>query len=220
MDLIVDTSYEQLKVILSDNGISFCNQEKNGKHLQNLLPEIDRIMTQANKSINQIDNFCVVLGPGSFTGVRIGVSTVKAFLMALPNKKVIGINKFELITHSIFTKLQIKSKVAIVIKSTATKYYFALVSSTGIIEKMNLLNAENIIKEIKNENAMLFSLNDEFNYHDIKSATIVLTNEDYINFVKLKKNNNAYMPLQELKPIYLALSQAEEELLKRQAKND
>lgn len=220
MDLIVDTSYEQLKVIVRDNGISLYNQERGGKHLQNLLPEIDRIMQEANKTISQVDNFCVVLGPGSFTGVRIGVSTIKAFLMAMPNKKIIGINMLELITHVIFTKLQIKTKVAIVIKSTATKFYFALVSSTGIIEKMSLLSAENIIEEVKKENAMLFSLNTEFNYQDIKSANIILTNEDYISFVEFKKKNNNYLTLQDLKPIYLALSQAEEELLKRQTKND
>ena len=40
MDLIVDTSYEQLKVILSDNGISFCNQEKNGKYIYSVFSSV------------------------------------------------------------------------------------------------------------------------------------------------------------------------------------
>jgi len=60
------------------------------KHSDELLPRIKAILEKADVSIKTIDVFVVGLGPGSFTGLRIGVSTVKGFGLSL-GKPCIGL---------------------------------------------------------------------------------------------------------------------------------
>lgn len=52
-------------------------------HSAGLMPLVDDCLTRANISINDIDAFGVVVGPGSFTGLRIGICTVKGMADAL-----------------------------------------------------------------------------------------------------------------------------------------
>lgn len=55
-----------------------------------ILPEMDKILDSAGVKFRQIDGFAIALGPGSFTSLRVGLSTVKAFAMA-SGKPVVGI---------------------------------------------------------------------------------------------------------------------------------
>ena len=52
-------------------------------HLQNLLPMIEEALSKSGLGLKDIEGLAVSRGPGSFTGVRIGVSTVKALAQAL-----------------------------------------------------------------------------------------------------------------------------------------
>lgn len=79
--LSMDTSSKVCSVaILEDNNLIIEKQINDEKtHSQKLMPLIDAILTEAKLSINDFDLLACCVGPGSFTGVRIGVSTVKAF---------------------------------------------------------------------------------------------------------------------------------------------
>lgn len=215
MDLIIDTSSDKLKLILTNNNIVTESEETNSKHLKHLLPEIERILVKSGKELNNVDVFSVVIGPGSFTGVRIGVSTLKAFGCVLKDKKYIAINMLELLGFTIIKKLDIKTNFYVVIKSTSTKYYFALCNLNGQVKKMGLVTIEELINLYKNENLPLFSYNSNLEGSEITSTQIELSTEDYLKFVKNKKDENAFSSLFDIKPLYLALSQAEEELNKR-----
>lgn len=52
-------------------------------HLQNLLPMIEEALSRSGLGLKDIDGLAVSRGPGSFTGVRIGMSTVKALAQVL-----------------------------------------------------------------------------------------------------------------------------------------
>lgn len=54
----------------------------------------DAVMTQAGLGYQQLDALAVTLGPGGFTGVRIGLATARAFALALA-RPVIGVSNFE-----------------------------------------------------------------------------------------------------------------------------
>lgn len=64
------------------------------KHSEKLLPAIDHLLGDAGLDIDDIDAFCAVKGPGSFTGLRIGIATVKGFAQA-NHKPVVGISTLE-----------------------------------------------------------------------------------------------------------------------------
>ena len=59
-------------------------------HLQNLIPMVDTLLQKRGMSIGDLDYIAVSEGPGSFTGIRIGVSSARALAQAL-NLKTIGV---------------------------------------------------------------------------------------------------------------------------------
>ena len=59
-------------------------------HSERLMSTVDRVLKDTGISISQIDGFAVAIGPGSFTGLRIGVSTVKGLVLAT-NKPVAAV---------------------------------------------------------------------------------------------------------------------------------
>ncbi len=63
-------------------------------HSERLLPFVDELLQQLAISLSDIDCFAVATGPGSFTGLRISLSTVKAFALA-HKKPVIGVSTLE-----------------------------------------------------------------------------------------------------------------------------
>lgn len=65
-------------------------------HNKSLLTEIDAFCKEQNTSVQEMDFYAVVVGPGSFTGIRIGVATVNAFSMAL-KKPVIEMTSMEVL---------------------------------------------------------------------------------------------------------------------------
>ncbi len=52
-------------------------------HSERLMTMVDRVLDDAGMTISQLDGFAVAVGPGSFTGLRIGLSTVKGLVIAL-----------------------------------------------------------------------------------------------------------------------------------------
>ena len=78
--LAIDTSGPVCGVsVLVDDAIRYecavCNKLT---HSANLMPMVDAALTASGLALKDVDRIAVVVGPGSFTGVRIGVSTVKA----------------------------------------------------------------------------------------------------------------------------------------------
>jgi len=68
-------------------------------HSNTLLSDINEILSKLNLSIRDMDLFAVANGPGSFTGLRIGLATVKALATTL-DRSCIGIPTLEAIAHS------------------------------------------------------------------------------------------------------------------------
>lgn len=87
--------------VLSDGKILSLNYSNTGlTHSQTLLPMIDSALKSAGVTVNDIDLFAVSSGPGSFTGVRIGVSAVKGIAQPL-NKKCVSVSTLEVIAKSL-----------------------------------------------------------------------------------------------------------------------
>ena len=94
--LTVDTSGPIAGVsIITDGAIryeaSVCNKKT---HSVNLMPMVDEAFNRSSLTVSDIDIYAAVVGPGSFTGVRIGVNTIRGMAHGV-NKPVIGINALE-----------------------------------------------------------------------------------------------------------------------------
>lgn len=66
------------------------------EHLENLLPMIASLMEEARIDLEQVNGFAVAKGPGSFSGIRVGMAAVKGMALAL-GKAVAGISSLEIL---------------------------------------------------------------------------------------------------------------------------
>lgn len=90
--LTIDTALRNCNIVLSQNAkvLHELVWGDEVKHSSRVLEAVDVVLTGAGVTLNDLDGFGVTVGPGSFTGLRIGMSTVKGLALAL-NKPVAGI---------------------------------------------------------------------------------------------------------------------------------
>ena len=95
--LNINTAFETSSVILSKGEeLLFEEQSSSQKeHASFLEPAIKAICRQANINLNYLDAISVVSGPGSYTGLRVGLSSAKALCYAL-NKPLILLNTLDI----------------------------------------------------------------------------------------------------------------------------
>jgi tRNA threonylcarbamoyl adenosine modification protein YeaZ len=91
--LAIDSSGSSLSVALLENNLIRAEKFLNisNQHSVNLLPALDNMMQEVEKSYDDLSAVAVTVGPGSFTGIRIGVSTANTMAYGL-NIPVIGIS--------------------------------------------------------------------------------------------------------------------------------
>ena len=100
--LAVDTSSKLCSVaILEDTNLIKKLELDNGlTHSETLMPLIQQLLNECSLSLNNIDLLVSDIGPGSFTGIRIGVSSCKAFSDSL-NIPCVGISSLEVLAYNI-----------------------------------------------------------------------------------------------------------------------
>ena len=93
--LAIDTShsYYSLAIINSNGVLSEINMIKEEKPSEKLIELIEKSLRKANLDLHDLDCIAVGVGPGNFTGIRIGISIAKGIAIAL-NIKCVGINRF------------------------------------------------------------------------------------------------------------------------------
>ncbi|WP_336294495.1 tRNA (adenosine(37)-N6)-threonylcarbamoyltransferase complex dimerization subunit type 1 TsaB [Bartonella sp. CB169] len=101
-----------------------CSSERINKgHAERLIGQIAQITDQANITLNQIDRIAVNVGPGSFTGVRVGVSTARALALALEIPAV-GISALEALAAQTKTNKNTASAITVVIEAGREMFYY------------------------------------------------------------------------------------------------
>ena len=79
--LAVDTatSWQSVAILDDSRVLALHGQEAAGSHAKLLLPTIDRLFRETGLTIKQLDGLVVSIGPGSFTGLRVGLATLLGF---------------------------------------------------------------------------------------------------------------------------------------------
>lgn len=183
------------------------------KQSEKLLPTIDETLTENKLALKDIDCFAVNVGPGSFTGIRIGLATIKAFLFS-QNKPCIVLNSFDLVSYNILDK-----DFVVIVDSGNKDFYYAIYKNGQIVELSNL-EEDAVIKLAKNLNLPLYvSSLDEDKIHNDYIKVVKFNKENILNIAINKFNNNEIAVNTDLSPIYVKKSQAENSLNENIAKN-
>ena len=120
--IAVDTSGKHLTVIVAKDGKTYKLFEKDCgvKHSSALMPALERLLSEAEFDIKDADFIACAVGAGSFTGIRIGVATVKALCFAY-KKPALSITSFDSIAYNV--KGGVKGKILPVIDAGHGGYY-------------------------------------------------------------------------------------------------
>ncbi|MGE0089005.1 MAG: tRNA (adenosine(37)-N6)-threonylcarbamoyltransferase complex dimerization subunit type 1 TsaB [Bacteroidales bacterium] len=104
--LNIETSTTVCSVALAKNGIAISKRENHDEksHAKTLTIYIDEVLKEAKVNYNQLDAIAVSKGPGSYTGLRIGVSVGKGLCYAL-NKPLIAVNTLQLMCLGLINKV-------------------------------------------------------------------------------------------------------------------
>ncbi len=98
----VDTSTPigSIALIDGDNLVAEHTLDIVQAHSSRLMPAIDSVLKWGNITVDDLDGCAVGIGPGSFTGIRIGVATIKSICYAV-DKPIVGVSTLEAIAYNL-----------------------------------------------------------------------------------------------------------------------
>lgn len=229
--LAIDTSSKICGVAIIENEkilIKLINDDEK-THSVKLMPMIDKAFKDTNLSLDDISLLACCIGPGSFTGVRIGIATIKAF-SDVKNIPVVGITSLESLAYNVKQISKPTSLICSLIDAKNENVYCGLYNFSNNFNYANIF-AENIditiskIINVINEKQftdVIFvgdgsKIYKEKLENSLKNSIFATENDDVQNIISIaniafnKYNNGEYGNSSSLSPIYLKKSQAERE---------
>lgn len=190
--LFIDTANSFIISIIKDDKIIYYkNDVSNSDTSSKVMPIIDEAFKSSNLTINDIDKIFVVNGPGSFTGIRVGVTIAKTIAYSL-NKPLIALSELELLATT----------------NTNTDYIAPIIDARrGYV--FGAIYDKDLNVYFEDSHILLEELKTKF-----KENTIIVDNSDNVDLIKLidKHKNDESINPHTLNPNYLKKTEAEEKL--------
>ena len=205
ISLVIDTCNSNLLVALvkDDSILSIYNERIYADMSTKIFPAMQEVFKSAGILPNDIDKIFVANGPGSFTGIRIGVTVAKTYVWAL-NKKIVPFSSLELIAT---TKID-EDYIVPVINARRDCVYAGIYNEhlDRVLDDIYIS-----IEDLKNElvgKSYRFISYDKFDNLEVNVPKI-----DVLKIVNKHKYDNGVNP-HSLNPNYLKLTEAEMNLKK------
>ncbi|MGC3975552.1 MAG: tRNA (adenosine(37)-N6)-threonylcarbamoyltransferase complex dimerization subunit type 1 TsaB [Nitrospira sp.] len=77
------TAWQSVALLSGDKVLALAQQDADGSHARSLLGAIDRVLREGNVTLKELQGLAVSIGPGSFTGLRVGLATMLGFRAVL-----------------------------------------------------------------------------------------------------------------------------------------
>lgn len=205
--LCVNTAFAQAALALIDGQKkAFVRLDASAKSSEKVMPALDELLQNNQLDIADIDVIAVVIGPGSFTGVRIGVSLVKGFAAVFPRKKIVAISSLELMAFEYAQKNVKKTQFCAVQNALGGRFFVQEFDAEGVqISEPALVQQLSGIKKI----GLDFERLDVDEYVGLDAKILA-------DFALKKIGQSKFCDAKTLAPLYIRLSQAEEALQGKQ----
>jgi tRNA threonylcarbamoyladenosine biosynthesis protein TsaB len=221
LTLAFDTSFQTVAVaILQDNAVLYdtiINVDIN--HSEVLLPAIDQACLQTRIKITDFNLFVCTIGPGSFTGLRIGASTLKGFMLAT-GMPAVGVSSLAALALNISSNSKIICSVMDAGRGQVYVAYFRY-NQKSILEQIGadeVVNPADMDPDFKQE--VLFVGDGAIKYEDIindtkkKNIFVASQQQQYIRASSVailgieKFNRNEILDAETFVPVYLRSADA------------
>lgn len=202
--LYIDTSTDYLYTgIVSDN-ILLAEIKKRFSHdlSKYALYEISEMLKKVNIAPVEIDKIIVVNGPGSFTGIRVGMTIAKIYAYAL-KKKIISISSLD----AMQTSINSPSLIVPVIDARRGFVYAGIYQDNKELLKKQYIKFTDLLDKLNNYQKEYIIVSND----NLKIDNIVSYNPDILKIVNTYKDNEDINP-HLVEPNYLKLTEAEENL--------
>ena len=122
--LAIDTALDAVSVCLADGEDVLANAEAKSdrRHGEMLTPMIQSVLREAECTVHDIGSIAVDIGPGLFTGMRVGIATAKAMAEVL-EAGLIGVSSLEVLAHQATTEFDV---IAAVIDARRGEVFWSL----------------------------------------------------------------------------------------------
>lgn len=195
------------------------NQQKT--HSESLVPMIEYLLNLLGMKVSDIDKFVIAQGPGSFTGLRIGMTVAKTLAQATAKELVPISTLLALANNSSSKRLKVP-----MIDARGNRIYGAVYDENfREVIKEDLYTIEefaSLVNDLDKEVELIGTMNEKYGDRFVRAHKLSLNFNNSIgrSLVKLaledtRKAKNLY----EIGPNYLRASQAERELLNNDKKN-
>ena len=192
---------EALIAIKIKDKTSFKTLDANCKHSENVLPAIDKMLDEIGYSLKDNDCYAVVVGAGSFTGIRIGVALIKGFNQGV-ERKIVALTSFELIAYSYLQNFKPEQDFYVVLYALSGLYYVSKFDSSGkMVEEAKVITKE----QYESLQGTRVGLKEE----GVGDIQVQPSPEELLSLSQQYYKQNKFTPDSELKPLYLRKSQAE-----------
>lgn len=188
-------------------------------HSRTLLPMAEDVLRNAGLRLSDIDVFAVARGPGSFTGVRIGVSTVKGLAWA-GEKKCVGVSTLEALAYNGLAAGGLVCPVMDARRDQVYNAVFRIKDGAPVrLREDRAISLQELAEDISALNGPVFLTGDGaglcFGYLAARSIPCVLAPENLrwqsAWGVAMAARDREPVSADDLLPVYLRLSQAERE---------
>ena len=214
--LSIDTSSLNCSTaLLEDDNLIDENSLNNGKtHSENLMLLIEQLLNRNNLNLKDIDLISVSVGPGSFTGIRIGIASIKP-MAEVYSIKVAGVTSLETLARIDETP---RNKICLIDCKNNQVYFAVFDKDYNIIEDYKAEEINNLLEILKKyensvaigDGAKLYKDLLEANVKGIEILENTLQTAENTGKIGYKKFlNNVLENADTIAPFYLRKSQAE-----------
>lgn len=216
--LAMDTSSKRLVLALGFGGDRLVQSDNvvDKSHGVSIMKKIDELFESAALKLTDLDGIVVCLGPGSFTGLRIGIAVTKGLAVAtgLP---VVGVSLFELFSHKL---AHLKNRAHLVLPSRRGEWYLGTMTD-GVIprESIQVVN-EARLRDVVEDDVVYssgFDIREQLPgiRTEASGARFDYTGGDLVYLGRERFLAGVTFALSDLEPMYLARAIAEKRFEER-----
>ena len=204
--LAISTATKKALLALEHDGRrAFKELDADCRQSEKILQAIDDMLKKEKLALSDVGNFALVIGPGSFTGLRIGAALLKGFCAGEKQHKIVPLPTLDVIAYSVIKEYQPKHNFSCVMNAQGGKFYSASYSKKG--EKLKEEHIENAAEVLKGRGAKYCLFEEGF-----LPNSVSITSENLLEIALKREQEGELVSAKDITLKYIRKSSAEEKI--------